>query len=257
MIPPKAKMIPPKTNQFSIEAVWGPSRETPDVIAGRFTRLIDRLGTIDPVFGNWLWVAKGEGVAFEEVRARLPGAIAAKIARADDGDPTPIYGYRFSVINSEEISPRSISVRVHAGSWDDAPYCVNNAVVQTSWGVIPDPAIVTYPISKAAILALAASFGANWCSACPGELEEFWRAVPPYYRLGWISYVGPRFAHLITPPSRAIVERQPNGGLLMAATDDTFSVSNPAHLAAARDILASVAPLNALPWPPDAEPADV
>ncbi len=123
--------------------------------------------------------------------------------------------------------------------------------------MIPDPAIIAYPISKASVLALAESFDASWCSACPGALREFWRAVPPYYRLGWISYVGSQFAHLITPPSSAIVEHRPNGGLLMAATDETFSVSNPAHLAVARDILAAIAPLNALPWPPDAQPAEV
>ncbi len=245
--------LKPKTDKFWIQAVWGPNHETPDDIASRFVNLLDRLGKIDPVFGNWLWVANMDAVAFDEIHDRLPDAIAARVSRADDGDPTPIYGYRFSVINSEERSPRSIIVRVHAGSWNDAPYSANDVVLETSWRMIPDPAIVTFPISKAAVLALAESFNAGWCSACPGALREFWGAVPPYYRIGWISYVGPRFAHLITPPRSAIVERQPNGGLLMAATDETFSVSNPVHLAAAKDILAAVAPLNALPWPPDDE----
>jgi hypothetical protein len=206
----------------------------PAAIASRFVKLLDRLEKIDPVFGNWLWVVNTDAVVFDEIRDRLPDAIVAGIARADDGDPTPIYGYRFSVINSEERSPRSIGVGVHAGSWTNTPYGVNDVVLETSWRMIPDPTIVTFPISKAAVLALAESFDASWCIAYPGALREFWGAVPPYYRLGWISYVGPRFAHLITPPSTAIVERQPNGGLLMAATDETFSVSNPAHLAAAR-----------------------
>jgi hypothetical protein len=250
-------MRPPKTDQFFIRAVWGPSHETPDMIAPRFVGLLDRLGKIDSVFGNWLWVANMGAVAFDEILDCLPDAIAAGVSRADDGDPTPIYGYRFCVINSDERSPRSIGVQVHAGSWNYAPYSANDVVLETSWRVIPDPAIIVYPISKAAVLALAESFDASWCIACPGALQEFWGAVPPYYRLGWISYVGPRLAHLITPPSTAVVERRPDGGLLMAATDEIFSVSNPAHLAAARDILAAVAPLNALPWPPDAQAAKV
>ena len=35
----------------------------------------------------------------------------------------------------------------------------------------------------------------------------------------------------------------------MTATTETFDVDNPAHLAAARDMAAAMAPLNALPWP--------
>ena len=38
---------------------------------------------------------------------------------------------------------------------------------------------------------------------------------------------------------------------MMIATEDTFDAANPAHLAVARDIEESLAPLNALPWPPD------
>jgi len=52
-----------------------------------------------------------------------------------------------------------------------------------------------------------------------------------------MNYVSPRFAPLITPPTTAIVEYQPNGGLFMAATDETFVASNPQHLAVAHDIL--------------------
>ncbi len=72
-------------------------------------------------------------------------------------------------------------------------------------------------------------------------------------RLAWMSYVSPRFAPLIAPPS-AIVERTAQGGLLMAATEETFRVDNPAHLAAAGDILKALAPFEALPWPPDGKP---
>jgi hypothetical protein len=60
---------------------------------------------------------------------------------------------------------------------------------------------------------------------------------------------------LITPPPSAIVERTAEGGLLMAATEETFRVDNPVHLAAARDILKALAPFEALPWPPDAASA--
>jgi Immunity protein 52 len=69
-----------------------------------------------------------------------------------------------------------------------------------------------------------------------------------------MNYVSPRFASLITLLPSAIAERTAQGGLLMSATEETFRVDNPAHLAAARDILKALAPFAALPWPPDAAP---
>jgi hypothetical protein len=56
------------------------------------------------------------------------------------------------------------------------------------------------------------------------------------------------------PPRSAIVEHTPQGGIVMIATKDRFDVTNPDHLAAAREIEAAIAPVNALPWPPDATP---
>jgi hypothetical protein len=69
--------------------------------------------------------------------------------------------------------------------------------------------------------------------------------------LEWVTYLAPRFAPLVTPPASAIVEYLPDGGLLMIATEERFSIDNPAHIAVARDIEAALAPVKALPWPID------
>ena len=66
-----------------------------------------------------------------------------------------------------------------------------------------------------------------------------------------MTYLAAPFAAKIAPPHSAICE-QVDGGLLMTATEETFQVDNPAHVAVARDIDAAMAPINALPWPPDA-----
>ncbi len=191
-------------------------------------------------------------IQFEDIRSGLPAAIAASISRADNGDPIPIYGYSFGVVNSMHVQPRAIGVRVHAGSWNISNYVTNDADIHTPWRGTPDAALISFPIFKPAVLALAESFDATWCSAYPADIHRFWsHSVPPHYRLAWISYVGPRFAPPISPPATGIVEYQPNGGLLIAATDEPFDTSNPAHLVVANDILAAVAPLNALPWPPE------
>ncbi len=156
-----------------------------------------------------------------------------------------------------KFQPRFVSIRFDVGSWSVTDHYANSAVLETAYNLKPDPALVAYRIFKPALLALAECFDATWCSAYSHATMQYWNeGLGEHYRLAWISYIGPRFAHLVTPPASAIVEREPNGGLLMAATDETFDVSNPAHLAAARDILAAVAPLNALPWPPEVHAPD-
>jgi hypothetical protein len=60
---------------------------------------------------------------------------------------------------------------------------------------------------------------------------------------------------MVTPPISAIVEHTSQGGIVMAATKDRFDVTNPDHLSAAREIETAIAPVNALPWPPDATPS--
>jgi hypothetical protein len=113
--------------------------------------------------------------------------------------------------------------------------------------------IISYPAFKAALLALAESFDSTYCSAYPVKILNF-ADKTRHLCLAWMSYVAPRFAPFITPPPSADAERTAQGGLLMSATQDTFRVDNPAHLAVAQDILNALAPFEALPWPPDAAP---
>jgi hypothetical protein len=52
----------------------------------------------------------------------------------------------------------------------------------------------------------------------------------------------------VTPPGSCVAEHLPDGGLLMSAKTEAFDVENPAHMTAARDIGAAIAPLNDFPW---------
>ncbi|SFK11036.1 Imm52 family immunity protein [Methylocapsa palsarum] len=143
-----------------------------------------------------------------------------------------------------------MSTRVGSLSSD---YFTNFADISTGYSVEPDPAIIATPAFKAALLALAESFDATYCRAYPAKIMDAWDKNRPL-RLAWMHYIGPRFAPLITPPPSAIVERSARGALLLSAVDQTFCVDNPAHMAAAREILEALAPFEALPWPPDAQP---
>ncbi len=234
-----------KSLGYSIHASWGARAETPEAIAVRFLACVDRLSRV--YAPNWVFDAKSKPL--DGLRDTLPQAIAAKVAKADDGSTTPILGYYFLAINNLKDRPRSLTLNVNVGSALD-----NFAQIWTGYDVIPDPSIIAYPAFKAALLALAESFDATWCSAYPDRLLNL-SDLDRNLRLAWMSYVAPRFAPLITPPPSAIVERTAQGGLLMAATAETFRVDDPAHLAAARDILKALAPFEALPWAPDAAQA--
>jgi hypothetical protein len=239
--------------EYKIHADWGPRAETPEAIAARFLACLDRLKPVHPAYDNWIFDLNRRPKKFDALRKDLPAAIAANVACDDDGEPMPLDGYWPSVINSMKGGPRSLSLRVNAGSWRSRKYFSNSATIETCYRVLPDPGIIAYPAFKAALLALAESFDVTHCSAYPMQIMDVWRQ-DTHLCLAWMSYVAPRFAPLITPPPSAIVERTARGALLMAATGETFSTDNPAHLAAAADILAALAPFEALPWPPDATP---
>ena len=240
--------------EYIIYASWGPRAEPPESIAARYLACTDRLKQIHPAYDNWIFHLKSKPRKFDALRDDLAAAVAANVSRADDGYPTPIYGYWATVTNTMNKShSRSLSLRVNAGSWVTSGYFCNSAEIKTGRRVVPDPSIIAYPAFKAALLALVESFDATYCSAYPQQIMDFWDPSS-HLQLAWMSYVAPRFAPLITPPPSSIAERTAHGGLLMSATDETFRVDDPAHLAAARDILKALAPFEALPWPPDATP---
>jgi hypothetical protein len=238
--------------EYKIYASWGP-RPPPESIAARYLACTDRLKQIHPAYDNWIFNLKGKAKKFDALRETLAKTITANVVRGDDGKPEPIYGYWATVINGMKEDARSLSLKVKAGFWVTSGYFCNSALIKTGNRVVPDPAIIAYPAFKAALLAIVESFDATYCSAYPQQITDLWDPSS-HLRLAWMSYVPPRFAPLITPPPSAVAERSPQGGLLMSATAETFRVDNPAHLAAARDILKALAPFEALLWPPDAKP---
>jgi len=136
---------------------------------------------------------------------------------------------------------------------------VNTVDIHTKRLNAVNAAFITTPIFTSALLAIARAWDATWCAAYPWDIIPLWpKSGPgqPHFRMAWITYLSPRFAPMVTPPRSAIVDRTAEGGLVMTATEDRFDVANPAHLAVARDIDAAIAPINALPWPPDAEEAN-
>jgi hypothetical protein len=233
---------------YAVKAkAWG-RIETPTTLAYRWVDLIKRLQDVDPSLANWYRYGEGDDpieVELDPVAAAR--FIEAKVLRNDDGTPQPLYGYQCSAYNTPKPrGPDRLTLHMLAGGDDETN--TDRISLDGDLGLAEDPTLLTYEIFRGATLALAESFDVFLASAYSWGLQNLWprrqRSAPMLYA-EWISYIGPRYAHLVTPPQSAVVERRPDGGLLMAATDETFVTANPAHLAAARDIEAAVAPFNA------------
>jgi hypothetical protein len=236
------------TKGYFMTGFWGARIETPNQIAPRFLRHIDLLREIDPLFALWISGSKGPR-KLETIRDRFVKEIEAGISRDDYGDPDPVDGYWFGAYTRGYPNPFSYSVNGNAGAWRPSVPTGNAVIFETASQSIPDPAAITYPIFKSALLALVEAWDPVDCYASSDDLLDLLPRPErhEHFREAWMQYLSAPLARLIAPPSSAINDWLPNGGLLMSATNETFRVDNPAHLAAARDIAAATAPLNALP----------
>jgi hypothetical protein len=247
--PPIGIEIKNESKNFFINANWEARAETPDELAARFLRMIDSLEKIDPVFGLWTCGTR-RPEKLEEVRDRYAAEIAAGVARDDwNNKPCPREGFSFGAFTRNMPKARSFSLRCRGGSVIENVF--GNRVILSTEAEMrsrPDADIVSYRTFRAALLAVVEAWDPVHARATSHPLNETYGGGI-YFEPAWIQYLCPWLAEMITPPATVLAERLPNGGLLMSATTETFDVDNPAHMAAARDMAAAMAPLDRLPWP--------
>lgn len=80
------------------------------------------------------------------------------------------------------------------------------------------------------------------------------------YTGGWMVYLGAAFDDHVAAPPGIVVRHPPQGGRLLIATEEPFSLADPEHMKAARAIQKSFAAINAddpLPWEPPAPPFSI
>ena len=231
--------------QNFIRARWEARAQTPDELAVRFLRMIDSLAKINPIFGLWACNYRRPR-NFETLRDRFAEEIVAKVARDGSGNRYPQFGYHFGAYTRDAPEGGSFIIGCNAGA--TAENAFPNDVTMATFGRNPDPEIIDYRLTRSALLAIVDAWEPVQAAAFSNQLFMRSREAN-YFREAWIQYLTPWLAEKITPPSSVPSEHLPNGGLLMTATTETFDVDNPAHLKAAQDMAAAMAPLNALPWP--------
>lgn len=235
-----------------------PSRpESPAVIGAKFLSTLDDLSRIDPsIFHDWeiMDYPARSSVPLEVARPRITAMIEKNVYRDDLRRPHPDQGYTAGALVINADKSRNISLRVHAGGNGSGVSWLETG----AWNVFPDPAVVTYPLFKAALLALIKNWTPTWACAqafrsntvrvpetYPGGVQgyhlESLPMVPsdptfPYsvFHIPWIAYLSAPLAAGVALPPEIITEHTREGGLLMIATTDRLDPETPEHLRRAR-----------------------
>jgi hypothetical protein len=236
--------------KYSIRLPFEAGPVNPDWLGSKFLATLDALTQIDSnIFPDWeigdLPAMKGYPLA--TARSRIAEIIGHNVARDDLGRPEPEAGY--TAVAHTTISERSHRMTVWVDRW-------NVWLKAGDYKVAPDPAIVTFPLFKAALLAITAIWQVPW--ACAQVFRSAYVEVPlegsssqggytlkrlpmmpaeptfpkSIFHIPWFGYFSAPLAAGTELPPEIQTERTPDGGLLMIATEERLDPINPNTCAA-------------------------
>jgi hypothetical protein len=255
---------------YSLRSEWPRREETPSTIGAKFVSMLDALTGIDPLFGDWILLdppnpSSGDAmtdylniklVPLDTARLRITQIIENNVALDDARNPCPKDGYSgLARVGGHFDNPRTVHMRLEEGGRERGSTDLEIGERMKP----PDLTIVTYPMYKAALLAINAVWRPRWACAyafrvgtisvpnvevAPGVVGtriDKPPAVPldptfPYsiFHIPWIAYLSAEDTRGIALPRDILTERTPDGGLLMSATTDRLDPMNPEHAQRAR-----------------------
>jgi hypothetical protein len=250
----------PTNYEYAVRGSWdGPADEEPAVTGAKFLQTLDALSGIDPLLTDWqvyrnLKIAEDgqpRQVPLATVRGRIAEIVKKGIVHDDFGEPTPGYGYNVRAAAGVR-GPRQASFSAKTG-------LQFFALEFGDYYVAHELSIVTYPLFKAALLAISAAWDAQWAyaQACRRNAAvavpiDIAPGVPAFridsaiqvpldptfpksiFHVPWMVYLSAEYAAGVTLGREILTERTPNGGLLMSATTERLDPTNPEHVRRAR-----------------------
>jgi immunity protein 52 of polymorphic toxin system len=227
--------------QYTIRADLPAHTESPVSLSAKFLDTLDALSQVDAsIFDDWqvIDLPALETFPLADVRPRIAEIIGNNVKRDDDEEPDPRLGYAALAFNGDDRGARGIGFEVTAGGIVDG-----SAFLRTGgYKVSPDPAMLTYPLFRSALLAVNAFWSPAW--ACAHVFKMHYDKAPlsagaplfPYSRfhIPWIAYLSAPLALGLRLPDEIRTERTPDGGLLMTATEERLDPTNSEHLRSAR-----------------------
>lgn len=229
--------------RYLIRSKFPGKQESPAVLGAKLVDTVDALSRIDPsIFFDWevMDYPATDSVPLSEARSHAAAITEKNIKRDDDGRPTD-EGYTMGAFTGGATKSRRLSLRIVAGG---------TSVGEVSLGPgfhlkVPDLTIVSYPVYKAALLALIRIWPPTWACAYAFRMNYF--EVPlhpgaplfPYsiFHIPWLAYLSAPLAAGLKLAPEILTERTPDGGLLMIAAEERLDPANPENLRRARIIV--------------------
>jgi hypothetical protein len=236
---------------YSVRLPFAARGTSPERLGSKFLATLDALTQIDSnIFPDWevgdLPAMKGYPLA--AARPRIAEIIEHNVTRDDLGHPEPESGY--TAVACTTIRVRSHRMRLRVYTWFGAVWLSAGDEM-----VPPDPAIVTYPLFRAALLAINAIWQQPW--ACAQAFRSRTAKVPSgtgrgyslerlpmipadptfprsIFHIPWLAYLSAPLADGVKLPPEIKTETTPDGGLLMIATEERLDPDIPEHARRAR-----------------------
>lgn len=240
--------------KYSVRLPFATRPVTPEWLGSKFLATLDALTRIDSnVFPDWevgdLPAMKGYPLA--DARPRIAEIISHNVRRDDLGLPWPESGYTAVALTTIGAGSHRMTfcTRTWLGDvWLDAGDAM----------VAPDPAIVTFQLFKAALLAITAIWQVPW--ACALAFRSAYAEVPlegpssgagyrlkrlpmipaeptfprSNFHIPWFAYLSAPLASSVKLPPEIQTEQTVDGGLLMIATEQRLDPDIPEHARRAR-----------------------
>ena len=249
----------PMNYDYSVHGWWGgPADEAPSATGAKFLETIDSLSGIDPIFANWEVIRnwrlvedrQPRQIPLAAARERIVEVVKSGIVLDDFGELSPREGYSVCATAGAR-GPRHVAFVARTG----------NQHCELSFGehyLASDLSIVTYPLFKAALLAISTVWDVQWAyaNARRNEFVEVATDIAPgvpgfridaapqvpidptfpesMFAVPWIIYLSAKHAAGVRVGDEIQSEHTPDGGLVMSATTDRLDPTNPQHVRAAR-----------------------
>ena len=242
--------LPPENSRIVVQ--WPGRPEDAAANARRTIQMIENFEKCDPRLGLWResgLTQREASVPFSTLPPQLGPMIRrfdAARCRAANGEPLAALAFLLDVRNTAFEWPLELSASVGNPSGPNTalPNRIDLVVPQTTDDTPDGPSGFSL---KPALLALIDAWAPTVGRIDPPGLAAL-RTGRPRVEAGWITYLAPTLARLVSPPAEAAVEPAPGGGLLLSVGDHPFDPANRTALALWRSIQDSLAVLDKA-WP--------
>lgn len=230
---------------YSIRSELPAHAEKPAALSRKFLTTLDTLSAIDPVFTDWqvMDYPARDSFPLATVRPGMPTLIEKNAKRDDWRVPHPEWGYSLGGYTDTTDPTRSMHLRISVGAEK------KKGDTHLELGSPSDPTVVTYPLYKAALLAINASWPPPWACAYVFRVHYYDEPLAPgaplfpysKFHITWIGYLSAPLAKDLELPPEILTERTTDGGVLMSAVEERLDPGNPEHLRRARILVETMA----------------